>query len=281
MNKIKKSALLLLLASSFMLSGCGGNEVVVNEETDITEFLSKTPPLSEVVVLETTTTISEKKIILSETETTSETSMIYTDHSSQLPLSRDYELDLRKYTEAKQHNKYSLQEELFFLNEEQYETYLRALIFIDEIEYYYITNTNGTPYWLDENGKFYDNYYYTNSDGAPIIVPYSYISSYKSFYEYLQSVFTDTAIAEILNNDKFYTVDGELYFKWGEKGGPIYFQDGQYRLVKSDENEIIFEYLALQCDGKNEWTETHTIKLVYTDNGWRSEIFDYLYTESN
>ncbi|MBP1547233.1 MAG: hypothetical protein J6A37_11620 [Oscillospiraceae bacterium] len=276
MSKMKN--LILMLAVSLMLSGCGENEVVVNEEADITEFVSETPQLSEVLVSETTATISEITTISSETETTSEISMIYTDHFSQLPLSRDYELDLKKYTEDKQHVKYSLQQELFFLNEEQYETYLRALVFIDEIEYYYITNTNGTPYWLDENGKFYDNYYYADSDGTTIMVPYSYVSSYKSFYEYLQSVFTDAAIAEIMNNDRFYTVDGELYFKWGEKGGAIYFQDGQYRLVKSDENEMIFEYLAHQCDDENEWTETHTIKLVNTDNGWRCELFDYLYS---
>ena len=156
MSKMK--SLILLLSVSLMLSGCGENEVVVNEKADITEFVSETPQLSEVLVSETTATISEITTISSETETTSEISMMYTYHSSQLPLSRDYELDLKKYTEDKQHDKYSLQEELFFLNEEQYETDLRALVFIDEIEYYYITNTNGTPYWLDENGEFYDNY---------------------------------------------------------------------------------------------------------------------------
>ena len=58
------------------------------------------------------------------------------------------------------------------------------------LEYFNIPNTNGTTHWLDEGGKIYDSYYYLDSDGVTVPVPYVYISDRLSFEEYLNSVFT-------------------------------------------------------------------------------------------
>ena len=162
------------------------------------------------------------------------------------------------------------------MSDEQYDTYIKAWIFIDNLEYFNIPYTGDIPtHFLDENGDVYENYF---TEGAYIehIFPYRYISTYQSFYQYLQSVFTRDAADEIMSHSFFKTVGDELYFGYGEKGGPIDVQTGRYELKESSENEIIFEYIVDHYHDGNEWTTSHTIKLINTDNGWRSEIFEYL-----
>lgn len=225
--------------------------------------------------------VTETAVVGSEVQTANTVTEDLQDNSASMSLtSRTYEFDLSLFLDNDDSGRYDLRNELDFLSDEQYEAYIRALIFTDEIEYFNIPNTNGTTHWLDEGGKIYDSYYYLDSDGVTVPVPYVYISDRSSFEEYLNSVFTKEAVSEIMSNDRFYNVDGELYFEWGEKGGPVYFQGGQYKEGKNDDAEVIFEYVANHEDDETKWTETHTIELVNTDEGWRSEWFGYLYTES-
>ncbi len=77
----------------------------------------------------------------------------------------------------------------------------------------------------------------------------------------------------------FWTVDDELYCEWSDRGGPLYFNGGEYNLIEKNDDEVIFEYIAHHANNGNEWTETHSLKLVHTDNGWRSECFENLYVE--
>ncbi len=202
------------------------------------------------------------------------------NESTDTAASREYEFDLNTYLKNNEKcNLYSLRDELFFLSDEQYVTYIKAWIFIDNFEYFNIPNTNESPtHFLDENGNINDCYITYENDMAHIY-KYMYISTYQSFYIYLQSVFTQESVDKIMTNERFLTIGNELYFECGEKGGEIYFQGGEYKLIEQNDNEVIFEYDAHQKKDEKEWIENHPLKLIHTENGWRSELFEHLRIE--
>lgn len=225
---------------------------------------------------ETTTTVTEEQTSKSAETTTATT--VTEELSEDIAVSREYEFDLDKYLERDRYEKYSLRNELEFLNDEQYDAYIRAWIFLDNLEYFNIPYTGDIPsHFLDESGEIRASYYDKETN---TINPYMYISTYQSFYEYLQSVFTQDAVDKIMSHSFFKTVGDELYFRYGEKGGAIYFNGGEYNLIEKNDSEVIFEYIAHQKNDEKEWTETHPLKLVRTDNGWRSEFFENLYIET-
>lgn len=256
-----------VLAVLLCMTGCQSNAAEGLADTEQTSLESS----------ETTTTVTEEQTNKS-TEIT--TSIAATEGDSiDIDLSRDYEFDLDKYLE-REYIKYLLRDELEFLSDEQYDTYIRAWIFLDNLEYFNIPYTGDIPtHFLDENGDVYENYF-TRESGIEHIFPYIYISTYQSFYEYLQSVFTQEAVEHIMSNDCFWVVGDELYCRWGDKGGPIYFNGGEYNLIEENDSEVIFEYVAHQKNNEKEWTEMHPLKLVRTDNGWRSEFFENLKIET-
>lgn len=224
---------------------------------------------------ETSTTVTEEQTSKS-VEATSETTTSIADteeNSIDIDLSFDYEFgrefefDLDKFLEtSNNYFNYSLRDELNFLNDDQYDTYIKAWIFIDSMD-----DANGSriPY---TNGNRNDLHYYHETS------QYScYISTYKSFYEYLQSVFTQESVDEIMSNKGFYNADGELFYISGDAGGYIYTTDGKYELVKQNDSEVIFEYNASHThDGENLPDTSRTIKLINTGDGWRAELFEHL-----
>ena len=271
---MKKSKFLSLLAVAVLicgLVGCQSDNVAIEQGKLIDE------------VNRQTATVSKQASQDIETETTmlirtgeKSTELTTKEFSEKIALSREYEFDLEKYIEKCDKNSWRIRDELDFLSDEQYDTYIRALIFIDETEYFIIPDTCKTPtHYIDENGELRD--FYIEFEGY---ADYYYVSTYQSFYEYLQSIFTQEAVDEIMADKRFKLIGDELYYEWGEKGGPIFFQGGKYQLVEKNDNEISFEYIAYQKNDETEWTEVHPIKLVRTDNGWRSELFDYLQAES-
>ena len=203
------------------------------------------------------------------------------EQTEEVNISREYEFDLDKFLKRSYTEKYLLRDELDFLSDEQYDTYIRAWIFIDSIDCGYIgesrvPDTSDVPTnWIDENGEACGEYTYPS---------YRYVSTYQSFYEYLQSVFTQDAVDKILSDERFLNVDGELYFAWGEAGGPLERIEDKYELVEKNDSEVIFEYNARHSyDGgiygyeDGTYTDiTRTIKLAKEDGGWRAELFDHL-----
>ena len=257
-----------VLAVLLGMTGCQGN--VGTGQADTAQAALESQQTTAEVTTEQTS-----KII----ETTSTTAA--EEVSADIAVSREYEFDLDKYLERAYTENYLLRDELDFLSDEQYDTYIRALIMLDRLLYFDVPCTGDvSAYFIDENGEISESHT-TQELGKTHIYPYYYVSTYQSFYEYLQSVFTQEAIDEIMSNDIFWTVDDELYCKLGDRGGPIYFNGGEYNLIEKNDDEVIFEYIAHQANNGNEWTETHSLKLVNTDNGWRSEFFENLYVERN
>lgn len=247
------------------MTGCQNNVAAGQADTEQAVFESSG----------TTTTVTEEQTSKS-VEATSETTTSITateENSIDIDLSLDYEFgrefefDLDKFLEtSNNYFNYSLRDELNFLNDEQYDTYIKAWIFIDSMD-----DANGSriPY---TNGNISDLHYYHETS------QYScYISTYKSFYEYLQSVFTQESVDEIMSSKGFFNTDGELFYISGDAGGYIYTTDGKYELVEQNDSEVIFEYNASHThDGKNLPDTSRTIKLINAGDGWRAELFDHL-----
>lgn len=201
------------------------------------------------------------------------------EQTEKVNISIEYEFDLDKYLENGKHDEYLLRNELDFLSDEQYDIYIKALIFVDNLGNYAVPSTgNRSSYFFDENGEISESYI-SNESNTVHIYPYFYVSTYQSFYEYLQSVFTQDAVDAIVSNERFLTLDGELYFKMGDAGGLLYFDDSEYNVIEKNDSEIVFEYIAHRLINNEEWICTHQTKLVHTDNGWRSEFFKNLYSE--
>ena len=249
---------------------------------------------NEVTETSETTTVSESVSAAEQTTVTeTETEMQETAEKSteNIAVSREYEFDLEKYIESNQ--SYLLRDELNFLSDEQYDTYIKAWIVIDGIDNYFIPYTGDVQgHWLDDDGNFYyyEDCLYANEAGVVQRTPYPYyyVSTYQSFYEYLQSVFTQDAADKILTDGRFLISDGGLYFRdiyysneFIENDRSIQFNGGEYNLIEKNDSEVIFEYIAHQENDEKEWTDTHPLKLVDTDNGWRSEFFEHLYIENN
>lgn len=260
-----KKYFLVVLAVLLCMTGCQNNAAAGQADTEQAALESS----------ETTTTVTEEQTSKS-VEATSETTTSIADtegNSIDIDLSLDYEFgrvfefDLNKFLEtSNNYFNYSLRDELNFLNDEQYDTYIKAWIFIDSMD-----DANGSriPY---TNGNISDLHYYHETS------QYScYISNYKSFYEYLQSVFTQESVDEIMSNKGFFNADGELFYISGDAGGYIYTTDGKYELVEQNDSEVIFEYNASHThDGKNLPDTSRTIKLINAGDGWRAELFDHL-----
>ena len=251
-----------------------------NGDNEVTE--TNVATASESVMTAKQTTVTETE--MQETKTTEKS-------TKDITVPREYEFDLEKYLERNRN--YLLRDELDFLSDEQYDTYIRAWIVIDGIDKYFIPYTGDVQgHWLDDDGNFYsyEDCFYTNEAGVMQRTPYPYyyVSTYQSFYEYLQSVFTQDAADKILTDGRFLISDSELYFKdiyyrneFIDNDRSIQFNGGEYNLIEGNDGEIIFEYIAHQENNEKEWTDTHPLKLVHTDNGWRSELFDHLYIENN
>lgn len=262
-----KKRFLAVFAVLLGMTGCQGN--VGAGQADTAQAALESQQITTTTAAEQTTEQTSKSV-----ETTTETTAAE-EVSEDIAVSREYEFDLEKYLDN--HDQYLIRDELEFLSDEQYDTYIRAWIFIDNFEYFNIINTNKIKsHWLDDDGNVYENYFTYDETGAKSILPYMYISTYQSFYEYLQSVFTRDAADEIMSHSFFKTVGDELYFAYGERGGPIDIQTGRYELKENNGSEIIFEYIVNHTHDGNEWTTSHTIKLINTDDGWRSELFEYL-----
>ncbi len=268
-----KKCFLAVFAVLFGMTGCKANGV--NEQT-VSESLQTAPIVSEQTVEQTS------KIA----ETATETTTISEEFSEDIAVSREYEFDLEKYLERPNSKNYLLRDELDFLSDEQYDTYIRAWIMLDSLLYFNVPSTSDAPaYFIDKNGEIGESHTVQELDKTHIY-PYYYVSTYQSFYEYLQSVFTQEAVDDIMlgtwlsgGRDEFLRIGDELYCKLGDRGGAIYFNEGEYNLTEKNDDEVIFEYIAHQSKNGNEWTETRPIKLVRTDDGWRSEFFDNLYVE--
>ena len=260
-----------ILIITLSLSGC--EKLVENDVSAETQFQTSSMESTKV----------DEKIIKQDYESF-ETTILRT-FSPKAPdidieLSRKYEFDLEDYIENHDLNNIysSLKEEVSFLTDEQYETYAKAWIFIDNIEYFIIPTTitdKTLNHFCDKNGEVCDSFY----NNVTKEYAYVYISSYKSFYEYLQSVFTQEAVDKIMADKRFLTIGNNLYFKFGEKGGAIYFRGGQYQLIEKNDNEVKFEYLSQYKNDIKEWTKVHQIKLVNTKDGWRAELFEHLKIE--
>lgn len=258
-----------VLAVILCMTGCQGNVGAGQSDTAQAALESK-QTTSEVTTEQTTKSI----------ETTVSTTAAE-EVSADIAVSREYEFDLDKYIEQDKYDQYLLRDELDFLSDEQYDTYIKALIMLDRLEYFDVPCTGDiSTYFINKNGAI-SKKRVTQELGEKHYYPYYYVSTYQSFYEYLQSVFTQEAVDKIMLNDIFWTVDDELYCEWSDRGGPLYFNGGEYNLIEKNDDEVIFEYIAHHANNGNEWTETHPLKLVHTDNGWRSEFFKNLYVERN
>lgn len=262
---MKRKIILTLALSAILLTACNKNSQTVQTEQNVTatEALAETAMVAE----------------NSETEYTAETSV--SESSADIAVSREYEFDAEKYIDGLIYkDQWQLRSELDFLSDEQYDVFIRAWLFIDMIEpldVVSIRTTSETPaHFLDKNGEVCASYYDREKNEY---AQYEYVSTYQSFYKYLQSVFTQDAVDEIMSDRRFLTVGDELYFSIGEAGGAIYFKGGEYRLVEKNDDEVAFEYAARQENGEKEWTEIYPIKLVRTKDGWRSELFEYLKSE--
>lgn len=199
--------------------------------------------------------------------------------SEDIVISREYEFDLDKYLERDTYNRYALRDELDFLNDEQYDTYIRALILIDNLENLDIPHTcDMSTYYIDENGEIYGSFNCNEQNTGHTY--YRYVSTYESFYAYLRTVFTQDAADRIVSDKRFLKRGDELYFKVGDGGGMVYFDDSEYDIIKGNDGETVFEYTAYRSINGEEWTQKRSVKLVNTDNGWRSEFFENLYTEN-
>lgn len=237
--------------------------------------------------MQTAPTVSEQTVEQTSkiAETATETTTISEEFSEDIAESREYEFDLEKYLERPNSKNYLLRDELDFLSDEQYDTYIRAWIFIDSIDYAdisYVPDTSDVPtHWLDENGKIFSSHY---DEATNTYSPYGYISTYQNFYEYLHSVFTQDAVDGIMSDKRFLNIDGELYFKLGEAGGFLERIEGKYELVEKNDSEVVFEYNArhIYDNGTYGYEDgtyidtTRTIKLVNEGDGWRAELFDHL-----
>lgn len=253
-----------VLAVILCMTGCQGN-VGTGQADAAQAALESQQTTSEV------TTEQTSKIIETTTETTTSTT-IAEEASEDIAVSREYEFDLDKYLKRAYKEKYLLRDELEFLSDEQYDTYIRAWIFIDGIDYAdesRVPDTSDVPTnWIDENGEACDGYIYPS---------YRYVSTYQSFYEYLQSVFTQDAVDKILSDERFLNVDGELYFAWGEAGGYLDRIEDKYELVEKNDSEVVFEYNVRHIYDDGTYIDTtRTIKLVKEDGGWRAELFEHL-----
>lgn len=273
---MKKSGFSLLAAVALVcgLVGCQADTDTGQVDTGQT--------VQESQQIDTTSTTKQateqtSKIIKTTAETTS--SIFVTEEvSADIAVSREYEFDLDEYLERyDKDGRYSLKDELDFLNDKQYDTYIRALIFLDELEYLNIPYTGDIPtHWINDNGEITSSYYNKETNTYST---YKYISTYQSFYEYLQSIFTQDVVDEIMTNEFFKVVDDNLYFRFGEKGGAIWFQYGEYQLVEKNNDEVIFEYVAHQKNDEKEWSETHSLKLMRIGDCWQSEYFENLKKE--
>ena len=230
------------------------------------------------------------------TQTSIETttiSIVTDEYSSEFMISREYEFDLEKYIEFlgdRDKTNWDMRDRVDFLNDEQYDNFLKAWILIDKMEYRIVPDTSEIPeHYLNEYGKVSDDWYRSPKLCVEDFNPYIYVSTYQSFYEYLQSVFSQEAVDKIMTDKRFMVACDELYFAWcGENTDdfwdewyvPKYLQNVSFRLIKNNDHEILFEHIAYYNDNETEWTETHPIKLINTDNGWRSELFDFLQVES-
>lgn len=254
-----------VLAVLLCMTGCQNNAAAGQIDTEQAASVS-----SETAMTVTEEQTSKSAEATSETTTSiadTEENSIDIDLSLDYEFGREFEFDLDKFLEtSNNYFNYSLRDELNFLNDEQYDTYVKAWIFIDSMD-----DANGSriPY---TNGNRNDLHYYHETS------QYScYISTYKSFYEYLQSVFTQESVDEIMSNKGFFNADGELFYISGDAGGYIYTTDGKYELVEQNDSEVIFEYNASHThDGKNLPDTSRTIKLINAGDGWRAELFDHL-----
>lgn len=259
-----KKRFLAVFAVLLGLTGCQGN--VGAGQADTEQARQESQQITTAATTEQTTEQTSKSV-----ETTTETTAAE-EVSEDIAVSREYEFDLDKYLERAYIEKYLLRDELDFLSDEQYDTYIRAWIFIDSIDYAdesRVPDTSDVPTnWIDKSGEICAEYTYSS---------YRYVSTYQSFYEYLQSVFTQDAVDEIMSDERFLNVDGELYFAWGEAGGAIYYTDGKYELVEINDSEVIFEYNAShKYGGEIFFNTSRTIKLINAGDGWRAELFDHL-----
>jgi len=262
-----KKYFLAALAVLLCITGCQGNTAEGQTNTEQAALESS----------ETTMTVTEEQTNNGVEATTS--IAVSEEDSEDIVISREYKFDLDKYFECAYTEKYSLRNELEFLSDKQYDTYIRAWIFIDGIDYANesrVPDTIDVPtHWINENGEICTEYTYTS---------YRYVSTYQSFYEYLQSVFTQDAVDIIMSDERFLNIDGELYFAWGEAGGYLEGIEDKYELVEKNGSEVVFEYNArhIYDNGTYGYEDgtyidtTRTIKLVKEDGGWRAELFDHL-----
>ncbi len=198
-------------------------------------------------------------------------------------VSVEYELDIEKLKNSGNYDYFfSLKDELDFLNEEQYELFIKALIMVYGIDWFATTNHN-----LDEQPESIHYLWKDNDDNYSLSKDfyikdvgeseYAYLSTYKSFYEYLLSVFTNESTEEIINYDdgwlkRFIVVDSEIYTRLGDRGSKNGVVDGYFKLSSKEDDLIAFEYISNYSD---DTVEVYDIILEKTDNGWRSRRFDY------
>ncbi|MBD5141463.1 MAG: hypothetical protein HDT25_08630 [Ruminococcus sp.] len=256
-----------VLAVLLCMTGCQGN--VGAGQADTAQVAAESQQTTSEVTTEQTS-----KIIETTTSTTAAEEV-----SADIAVSREYEFDLDKFLENGKHDVFLLRNELDFLSDEQYDTYIKALIFVDYLGNSSVVSTDSKSlHFINENGEISKSLISNESDTVQIY-PYYYISTYKSFYEYLQSVFTQDAVDEIMSDERFFTFGDELYFKWQDSGGMVYFDDSEYNVIEENDSEIAFEYTAHKLINSEEWVCTRKTKLIHTDNGWRSEFFKNLYSE--
>jgi hypothetical protein len=198
-------------------------------------------------------------------------------------VSLEYELDLDKLRDDKYYAEYyfSLRDELSFLDDEQFEVYISALILINGVEYSNIPQTNkGRPMflWEGRDGSFSIHYESSLYDRG--YARFAYVSSYSSFIDYLTTVFTDEAADEFIKKYRLrsgiFTIENEMYIGLGDKGGRQHgrINEEGYKPIGKNENEVNFEFFLSYVSDDEEHSLSFPISLINIDGEWRAEIFD-------
>lgn len=119
---------------------------------------------------------------------------------------------------------------------------------------------------------------------APDGTTYSYIKcdenifpSYKTFEEYLNSVYTKEAVETLLSSSYYIEHEGKLYYMMADRGTNIMYDSHYYQLISRDKKKIRFkacvhyahpEFKVEEPYGESEFT------LICTKEGWRFSQFE-------
>lgn len=186
-----------------------------------------------------------------------------------------------------------------FLTDEQKQLYLRAYRLYNSM---FSGETSAVDYIEDDNGDIsYEIRETVVIDSIEYTIAGGRHKSWDSFIQTIYSVFTHDFFAArntLEDGSEIYAShDGMMCYRILSRGNGYYYNknfDDEFKLIKNDDNEIIFdvtghysnlnalnnettEERAKRLADNYEYTQRFTITLVNTANGWR---FDSFYTAS-